>query len=162
MLESNPQIVLFTGFNKYSYGFGRNAGPYKIASDLRNGGFTVQVIEYFNEWSTQELKIILQKFVTHDTLWIGISTTFLGLTSTGIVYNKNKDKLNLYEKIFDRSDWPEIADFIKTINNECKIVIGGSNIDNNYFRENADPYIDCYITGEGETSAVTLFLDLTK
>ena len=31
MLESNPQIVLFTGLT--SHGFGRNAGPYKIASD---------------------------------------------------------------------------------------------------------------------------------
>jgi len=31
MLESNPQIVLFTGFT--SHGFGRNVGVYKIASD---------------------------------------------------------------------------------------------------------------------------------
>ena len=93
MLEINPQIVLFTGFNKHSHGFGRNAGPYKIASDLRNGGFTVQIIEYFNEWSTQELKIIIQKFVTYDTLWIGISTTFLG-PMTG---RQDQDKLNLYE-----------------------------------------------------------------
>jgi hypothetical protein len=75
MLESNPQIVLFTGFT--SFGFGRNAGPYKIASELRNNGFSVQVIEYFNKWSMEELKIILKKFVTQDTLWVGISTTFL-------------------------------------------------------------------------------------
>ena len=159
MLKNNPQIVLFTGFT--SPGFGRSAGPYKIASELRKNGFIVQVIEYFNKWSTEELKIILQKFVTQDTLWIGVSTTFLGLTLTGVFkFNSDPDILTSYEKIFDRSDWPEIGDFIRTINNECKIVIGGSNIENNYFRDNSDPYIDCYITGEGETSALTLSLTL--
>ena len=159
MLESNPQIVLFTGFT--SHGFGRNVGVYKIASELRNRGFIVQVIEYFNEWSTQELKTILQKFVTQDTLWIGVSTTFLGLTLTGMwKFDSDPYILTSYEKIFDRSDWPEIADFIRTINSECKIVIGGSNIDNNYFRDNSDPYIDCVITGEGETSAITFSLTL--
>jgi len=161
MLESNPQIVLFTGFT--SFGFGRNAGPYKIASELRNNGFSVQVIEYFNKWSTQELKIILQKFVTLDTLWIGVSTTFLGPTLTGMFkLDRDPDSLTSYEKIFDRNDWPEIADFIKTINSKCKIVIGGTNKDNNYFRDNSDPYIDCVISGEGETSAVVLSLKLQK
>jgi hypothetical protein len=168
MLENNPQIVLFTGFT--SFGFGRNAGPYKIASELRQNGFSVQVIEYFNKWSMEELKIIIKKFVTQDTLWVGISTTFLGspynIVPYGGIFDIGSEKSeilnNYYKRIFDRTDWPEIADFIKTINSKCKIVIGGSNKDNNYFRDNSDPYIDCVISGEGETSAVTLSLKLQK
>ena len=75
MLEHNPHVVIFTDVT--TEGFGRYAGPYKIASELRQHGFVVQVIEYFTAWTTRDLKIIIKKFVTQNTLWVGVSTTFL-------------------------------------------------------------------------------------
>ena len=70
-----PQVLLFTEVS--SPGFGRYAGTYRIATELRDQGFSVQVIEYFTQWSTKELKDIVRYFVTKDTLLVGISTTFL-------------------------------------------------------------------------------------
>ena len=70
-----PQVVLFT--EVCSPGFGRYAGTYRIATELRDNGFSVQVIEYFTRWTTQELRNIVKKFVTRETMLIGISTTFL-------------------------------------------------------------------------------------
>ena len=70
-----PQVLLFT--EVCSPGFGRYAGTYRIATELRDNGFSVQVIEYFTRWTTQELKKVVKKFVTKETMLIGISTTFL-------------------------------------------------------------------------------------
>ena len=65
-------VVLFTDVS--SPGFGRYAGTYRIATELRDHGFDVQVIEYFTRWTTDELKKIITRFVSRDTLLIGIST----------------------------------------------------------------------------------------
>ena len=78
MLAGNPQVILFT--EVCSPGFGRYAGTYRIATELRNAGYIVQVIEYFTRWTTQELKNIIRKFVSRDTLMIGISSTFLQMS----------------------------------------------------------------------------------
>ena len=60
-----------------SPGFGRYAGTYRIATELRDNGFSVQVIEYFTRWTTEELKSAIKRFITEETLMVGISTTFL-------------------------------------------------------------------------------------
>ena len=74
-LNYNPDVVLLT--EVCSPGFGRYAGTYRIATELRNAGFLVQVVEYFTRWTTEELKQIIDKFVTKDTLWVGVCSTFL-------------------------------------------------------------------------------------
>tara|TARA_Y100000296_G_scaffold84884_1_gene119400 strand:+ start:6519 stop:8006 length:1488 start_codon:yes stop_codon:yes gene_type:complete len=171
MLEYNPHIVIFTDVT--SEGFGRYAGPYKIASELRQHGFIVQVIEYFTRWSTRDLKIIIKKFVTQDTLWVGVSTTFLAPRDNSVAdYVKldllrhrdssfyDKFKLFPYQAVVGRNDWPEITDFIRTINENCKLVMGGHRI--NFSRDTIDPYIDYIISGEGESSALFLSLELQK
>ena len=165
MLEHNPHVVIFTEVT--SEGFGRYAGPYKIASELRQHGFVVQVIEYFTRWATRYLKIIIKKFVTHDTLWVGISTTFLASTmieQRPFKYRELKmitAQAQSYHTVLGRTDWPEIADFIRTINENCKLVIGGCFV-GCFSRDSPDPYIDHIISGEGESSAIFLSLKLQK
>jgi len=172
MLEHNPHVVIFTDVT--SEGFGRYAGPYKIATELRQHGFVVQVIEYFTRWSTHDLKIIIKKFVTKDTLWVGVSTTFLasrGETYLGAVKRDvlsyrdasfyNKFKVFPYQDVVGRNDWPEIADFIRTINENCKLVMGGYRV-SSLPRDTIDPYVDYIISGEGESSALFLLLELQK
>ena len=55
-------IVLFT--EVCHGGFGRYAGTYRIATELRDAGYDVQVIEFFTQWTSQELTKIIDKFVT--------------------------------------------------------------------------------------------------
>ena len=171
MLENNPHVIIFTDVT--TEGFGRYAGPYKIASDLRSSGFIVQVIEYFTRWSTRDLKIIIKKFVTQDTLWVGVSTTFLAQrddSSASAFIKRDKlsyrdasfyDKFKLfpYQEVVGRNDWPEIADFIRTINENCKLVMGGYRV-SSLSRDTIDPYIDYIISGEGESSALFLSSEL--
>ena len=87
MLAGNPDVLLFT--EVCSPGFGRYAGTYRIASELRDYGFVVQVVEYFTKWSTEELKTILRKFVGKNTLWVGVSSTFLSPTK---IWNRVDDQ----------------------------------------------------------------------
>ena len=171
MLEHNPHVVIFTDVT--TEGFGRYAGPYKIASELRQHGFVVQVIEYFTAWTTRDLKIIIKKFVTQNTLWVGVSTTFLAprdnsmadYTKLDLLRNRDssfydKFKVFPYHVVVGRNDWPEIVDFIRTINENCKLVMGGHRV--NFSHDTKDPYIDYIISGEGESSALFLSLELQK
>ena len=154
-----PQIVIFTDVS--SPGFGRYAGTYRIATELRNHGYSVQVIEYFTHWSTKELKDIVKYFVTKDTLLVGISTTFLlnEMLRTRTDIQKIKDKYGNYNdegarlsQYLGRPDWPEIYDTIKERNSKTQVMIGGHKAG----KFEPGPYIDRVILGEGEESVLNL------
>ena len=148
-----PQVVLFT--EVCSPGFGRYAGTYRIATELRDNGFSVQVIEYFTRWTTQELKKVVKKFVTKETMLIGISTTFLQneyvrnrteiTRLRGRYENENDEGLRLSEYL-GRSDWPEIYNTIKDCNPNAIVTVGGHKAG----KFNLGPCIDHAIMGEGE------------
>jgi len=87
------QIIIFTGVG-FSIPF-RSIGAYQIANQLRNNGYTVQVVEYF----PQILKIgfdkflsILDRHVDEGTIWIGFSTTFLtpAMASSQTLFTKEQ------------------------------------------------------------------------
>jgi hypothetical protein len=65
-------------------GYGKNAGAYLIATHLRNNNFSCQVVDYFTHYTLDELKKIVDKFVSKDTLWVGFSTTFLSYFDTDL------------------------------------------------------------------------------
>jgi hypothetical protein len=55
----------------------RTLGAYKIAHYTRAAGYDTQVIDHAMFLSEEQLRNCLLKFVTNDTLVIGISTTFM-------------------------------------------------------------------------------------
>ena len=159
----NPEVILFTEVS--SPGFGRYAGTYRIATELRDNGFTVQVIEYFTQWTTEELKDLVKHFVTKDTLVVGISTTFLlnEIIRTRTDIQKIKDKYGgdntegvRLSQYLGRDDWPEIARTIKGRNRNTQIFIGGHKAG----KFEPGPFIDKVILGEGEESVINLCLEL--
>lgn len=158
MLEDSPDVVLFT--DVCSPGFGRYAGPYRIATELRDNGFIVQVVEYFTRWSTDELLYIVRKFVTADCMWIGLSTTFLEKdrwTNRNDNVERDMSRAPLtavpLTVITGRDDWPEIVNCIRGINPNIQIVVGGAKavaVDNN------SPFFDIKVVNEGESSVIDL------
>ena len=50
-------IVLFT--EVYHGGFGRYAGTYMVATEVRDAGYDVQVMDFFTQWTTKELTKII-------------------------------------------------------------------------------------------------------
>ena len=152
-------VILFTDVS--SPGFGRYAGTYRIATELRDRGFTVQVIEYFTRWTTEELKMIIGRFVSSNTIVVGISTTFLlneisrTRAATAEIrqkYRGNKDVGLRLAEFLGRTDWPELYDTIKQYSTRAKIVVGGHKVG----QVSLGPYIDYAIVGEGEESITSL------
>lgn len=54
----------------------KSAGPYRIATELRNNGFTCQIIHLCFYFTEEELESVCNKFITNKTLIVGLSTTF--------------------------------------------------------------------------------------
>lgn len=144
-----PHVVLFT--DVCTPGFGRYAGPYRIATELRDNGYVVQTIEYWTKWTTDELKWIIDKFVTKECLWVGLSTTFI---TTG-VHMQRADVIDrsYVPPISGRDDWEELVDHMRSINPKIVIAAGGTKSSS---IPESDKTFDVTVTGEGETSAVGL------
>ena len=71
ILTSGP---LSSGPTKFLY---RYIGPYKIAHFCRNYGYDVQVIDFVNFMSEEQLYYYITKFIVSDTAIIALSCTFL-------------------------------------------------------------------------------------
>ena len=60
------QVVIFT---EVCYGgFGRYAGTYRVATELRQAGYSVQIVEFFTQWDEDQIIKIVDKFITRETL----------------------------------------------------------------------------------------------
>jgi len=141
------QILLFTETN--TMGYGKSAGAYRIASELRSHGYTVQVIDNYTRWGKGVLKQMIAKFVSNETLWMGFSTTFTDKREGRMkMQHVQRDIVNK----MGREDIEQIFEFAKSINPKLKIVVGGVYA---HFLEKYD-CIDYIISGQGETSIIKL------
>ena len=88
------------------------AGPYKIATELRNAGISCQIIHHLHIFSYSELGIILDKLMDNQTILIGFSTVFW---SHFLVKERNdlKNKTNY------------IVNYVLSKYPNCKIIGGG-------------------------------------
>ena len=68
-------VLIFTDVN--TIGFGRYAGAYRVATELRNNGYSVQVIDFLLDLDQNEIEQILQSYISERTLFVGFSTTLL-------------------------------------------------------------------------------------
>lgn len=118
--------VLFYG--NHMLPMSKYAGTFRIATELRNAGYSVQCIDitaYETRW--EEFLETIKLLVGKDTLWVGISTTFLHhifrypyFRSTNSFEKKSKTIPNI-----DRG----LLSFIKTvkdINPNVKFIAGGA------------------------------------
>ena len=156
-------------------GYGKSAGAYLIATHLRNNNFSCQVVDYFTHYTLDELKKIIDKFVSKDTLWVGFSTTFLSYFDTDL---NSKDLLNAIDGngslkdviqkrwtpaaqyIFSHSteDMKEFFKYIRSKNEKIKIIIGGAKAWPAMQSDGLTRRIiaDYYIKGNADLSVVVL------
>jgi len=152
-------------------GYGKNAGAYRIATQLRNANFSCQVIDYFSHLSEEELYSIIDQFVDSDTLWVGISTTFLleidRTSEDEFVWNDNE---NLFDHVlvkiknhatglpFTPNVMKDFFKYIRSKNPKTKIVIGGGRT---WSVQQHDTLLhrviaDFYVHGYADSSIITL------
>lgn len=122
--------LIFAGNSETLYGRHFSVGPYRIATELRNRGYTVQVVDLsMYETFTGIHELVLNKFVGSNTLWIGFSVNFLSNvlgwpktdTPDRLKYLKQKNQnLDLEIKKFTK--------YAKDINPNVQFLIGGVRI----------------------------------
>lgn len=113
----------------------RYIGPYTVAFALENSGFDTIVIDYYTRHAN--FFDYFSKFLTSDTIAIGISTTFISpyytqdevddlnaLTSNVERYNSSA---LVHREIADFHDWlQELRNCLNAICPKAKIIIGGA------------------------------------
>jgi len=141
-------VVIFTDINQP--GYLKYAGPYKIATELRNAGYTVQVVDMFTKMSITMLKYILNKIIDKETYWVGFSSTFIG-NAMGRVNNQQKSLHHDLVNVLGR-DILEVIDYIKSLNSKTRIVVGGAIAG----KVSKEPLVDHIVQHQGEVSSVSL------
>lgn len=111
------QVILFTDVAD-AYGYGKYAGTYKIATEIRKHGYTCQVVDNFSFYQYWQLEKIIDKFVTKDTLLIGFSATLMEKRINGQVLNFGRPN----------KEFMDIVDYAKCKNSKIRICLGGARV----------------------------------
>ena len=126
------QVVIF------SDGYRRSLGPYRIASEIRQAGFSCQVVAFVRYFKPEEIEQVCEKFITDETIIVGFSTTFW------------------YDEIISYS---HLQDTIRKVKPNVKVVFGGPNSKRlaNLTRHK----IDAILSGQGESNMLNYLKHLT-
>lgn len=87
-----PANVIF--FNSVDlelpYQIGRSWGVYRVATEVRNQGLTTRVVSFSNQFTTNEIDILLKKIIDESTLIVGFSINFWDWTSNTHITHATK------------------------------------------------------------------------
>lgn len=147
-------MIIFT--NMSGLFFQRTLGAYQLAHFLRGNNYNVQVIDFTDHFSTEELTTAVDKFLTDKTIAIGISTTFY----------KNEDvnefMPNDIKNTLVFNEFPQnVLDVIQYAKNKfpkIKVVVGGGRTD--LLTDN--PLVDKIIQGYAEDETLAYLDEISK
>ena len=142
-------VLIFTDYADFIYG--KSAGPYRVATELRNHGYTVQVIEYLSKWPPEFLQKAVDKFVDSETLFVGFCTTFFQGTGGTIQTFQGRSAWKLGDFTITDEDASHLLGWIREKNPNVKLVMGGANA-----IRCSNPIIDYYVGGYADTAIVAL------
>ena len=127
--NTKPNVILLTDFSNV-ISLEKTLGPYRVASQLRLAGFEVAVIHHLSAFSVNEIKHTLSHMISDKTLFIGVSNYFY-FNCTDIIVHDDQS-LQPFDRMPAGSFLPhghqynqEIKDLARSINPNCKFVIGG-------------------------------------
>ncbi len=129
----------------------RTLGAYRVASALMQAGYTVQVIDYIQYMSSEELIRAISKYLSQETLWVGYSSTFFGVFGnfgfSGLSTLQQRDRMYGH----NASKITDVYSYIKK-NSTAKIVYGGAYV----LGQRSDNRIDYYVLSYADVSSVKL------
>ena len=106
-----PDCILLYGLS--SLPGAKHAGPFRIASELRKHGYSVQCIDLTMFEDVDLLLDIVNHLISEKTLWLGLSTSFVGR--------------NLLEKLNYGSSLENFIKRIKELHPNLQLISGGNN-----------------------------------
>lgn len=151
-------VILFTDLGS-RFWHAKPVGAYRIASELRNNGYSVKVIDFAGDWFTlagiRDLEKILKKLIGDNTLFVGFSSTFFGIKTDATTKTDIRSDIErtispwpAEQKNFDlwcmhfKKKWPHV-----------KLVYGGSCATTNL---NLNSSFDYMVLGLADNSVVEL------
>ena len=157
MTKKEYQVVLFTDFPNTVL-TAKPLGAYKIASSLREAGYSCIVIDNLSLWNADDMIVLLNRVVSSSTLFVGFSTTFL--KSDDYMNHQQLNQMLMYHDYNpDAAFYPQGNDYenrmvavIKQLNPNCKIVLGGHKIHETCTNRN----IDIIVRGLAELNIVNI------
>ena len=120
--------------------FQRALGAYQLAHFLREHNYTVQVIDFTDDFTELELKQVIDNYITNSTLCIGISTTFYNNFNVEIFSSVRDYNITVPKNI------ESAVLYAKGIYPNLKIILGGAKS----LTGESIPFVDCVIHGHGE------------
>jgi hypothetical protein len=109
----------------------RYVGPYKINHWIKKHGYTGQVIDFVNYLTEEELYLSTKKFITSDTLVIGVSATFITYNTEGVTNGFRHRWKNGFYSAFPENVFNALKR-IKTEYPNIKFVLGGYSSEHMY------------------------------
>ena len=136
------EIIIFTECH-WNNAFCRNGGTYRIASELRLHGFTVQVVDFFGYMRRDDFARIIDLYVDNETLAVCFSSTFFNISydsvfwetgpiTDGHIHARNEliDQRELDSRFDEYSFSPEVmSEILGAFKQKCptiKVVYGGA------------------------------------
>lgn len=135
-------------------------GAYRIATELRNNGYSVKVIDYAGLWFANKplLFKIFNKLVGTNTLFIGFSTTFFGVPEwlkkdSQEVRNKNTFAETYHHYPCSPDQFEIVLKYLKKQHPHVKIVLGGAKVD---LSVKINQQVDFVVLGLADSTVVEL------
>ena len=140
-------VILFTDIADTA-GYGKYAGTYKLATEIRAAGYTCQVIDNFSWLGVNKLKLLIDKFITNETLLVGFSCTLNEKRINGIVQHWGITNDEFYP----------LLEYIRNKNKKIVTCAGGSRV-----TSNSDWLgIDYVVLNKGDIAILKLLDHITK
>lgn len=141
MLQHNVDVVMLTGGTVM-----RTAGAYRIATEIRNAGYTCQVVDFISQFEEHEILKVLTSAVGQDTKILGISSTWIGSRSTFIPKNF---EVTHAEFNIEKSFITYAIKTAKSINPRIKVVVGGA-----HALGSTSSLVDVCVSGLGDLAII--------
>jgi hypothetical protein len=115
-------VVFFTDMSARMW-HARPLGAYRLATELRNQGYSVLVIDFLSQWllDLKEFDRLLKSVISDQTLFVGYSGTFFSRGAEVFEFINNVDDYYKY-KSECLSPWPVDSNTIRLINRRIKIL----------------------------------------
>lgn len=151
------QVILFTDTPSTEW-FSRSYGTYRLATELRNNGYSVLTIDFTSSLTWDDYQKIINRVVDEHTLVVGFSTTWfpyrnskvpnarysVGFKSTGknakIDFDTERHPwyYNSLSHSFSQESTNKWIDCVKQKNIKTKVIIGGAKAYEYVINTNAD------------------------
>lgn len=153
------QIILFTDVTDTTMVY-KSIGAYKCAHELRRAGYSVLVIDNLHVFTQEDFQKALDHAMGAGTFMLGFSTTFL--MNSNVERTEHGTFFTAIEDSVFFPQGPEFArraiDHARSINPQCRIVVGGAKTHSNW----QNKLTDFVILGFAEQSIVDLAHHLHK